>query len=315
MIKYVLKRLGMSMATILAIICILFCLLEFMPGSPFNDEKLSAEQKTVLYEKYGLDKPIYTRMGIYIKNMVSGDFGVSYSIQPNYSISSMLANRFPITVQIGLQAFAIGTILGILLGVIAALHHNGILDSITSVIAMIGNSVPSYVIALGLVFGIAYKLNLLPLMYSTSKPIISTILPSIALAVGPMAMVARFTRNEMIEVMDSDYILLAQAKGMKRGYIILAHGLRNALIPLITVMGTLLVGVITGSTVIESIFSVPGIGSLFVTAIQSNDYNVVITLAFVFSVIYIGIVLFVDILYGVIDPRISLANGGGKNGK
>lgn len=313
MLQYILKRLTMAFATVMFIICILFLLLQYMPGSPFNDEKLTEEQKSVLYQKYGLDKPVYEQMGIYVKNMVSGDFGVSYSIQPNYAIRSMLASRFPITVRIGLQGFLFGTLAGMLLGIIAALNHNGIWDSITSVIAMLGSSIPSYVIALGLVFGLAYKLGLFPLMYSKSAPFVSTILPSLALSIWPMAVTARFTRTEMIEVMDSDYILLAEAKGMERVYIITVHGLRNAMIPLITSMGSQLVGVITGSTVVESIFSVPGIGSLFVTAIQSNDYNIVITLAFIFSAIYIGVVLAIDILYGVIDPRIRLTSGGGKD--
>ena len=304
MLKYCLKRIGMAAATILAIIIILFFLLQLMPGSPFNNERLTDEQKQQLEEKYGLDKSLPEQIVIYIKNMLTGDFGVSYNIQQNYPVLSLLASRYPVSIWIGLQAFAVGVILGLVLGIISALHHNSILDTGTTVFAMLGSSIPSHVVALALLFFLAFRLDLFPLTYSSGTPVLSSILPTIALAISPMAMTARFTRNEMIEVMGSEYILLAETKGMKSLRVILVHGLKNTLVPLITTMGPMLMGLLTGSTVCEQIFSIPGIGSLFITAIQSNDYNIVITLAFIYSAIYIGIMLVIDILYGIIDPRV-----------
>ena len=309
MLKYCLKRIGMAAATILAIIIILFFLLQLMPGSPFNNERLTDEQKQQLEEKYGLDKSLPEQIVIYIKNMLTGDFGVSYNIQQNYPVASLLASRYPVSIRIGLQAFAVGVILGLVLGIISALHHNGILDTGTTVFAMLGSSIPSHVVALALLFFLAFRLDLFPLTYSSGTPVLSSILPTIALAISPMAMTARFTRNEMSEVMGSEYILLAETKGMKSLRVILVHGLKNTLVPLITTMGPMLMGLLTGSTVCEQIFSIPGIGSLFITAIQSNDYNIVITLAFIYSAIYIGIMLVIDILYGIIDPRIRLSGG------
>ena len=309
MLKYCLKRIGMAAATILAIIIILFFLLQLMPGSPFNNERLTDEQKQQLEEKYGLDKSLPEQIVIYIKNMLTGDFGVSYNIQQNYPVASLLASRYPVSIRIGLQAFPVGVILGLVLGIISALHHNSILDTGTTVFAMLGSSIPSHVVALALLFFLAFRLDLFPLTYSSGTPVLSSILPTIALAISPMAMTARFTRNEMIEVMSSEYILLAETKGMKSLRVILVHGLKNTLVPLITTMGPMLMGLLTGSTVCEQIFSIPGIGSLFITAIQSNDYNIVITLAFIYSAIYIGIMLVIDILYGIIDPRIRLSGG------
>jgi oligopeptide transport system permease protein len=312
MSRYIFKRLLIACGTLLLIIVILFLLLRLMPGTPFNNEKLSEQQKTVLYAKYGLDKPIFEQIGLYIKNMVTGDFGVSYAIQANLPISTMIKTRFPVTLQIGFQGFIWGTLLGLILGISAALSHNGFLDSLTTLFSMIGSSIPSYVLALGLVYFLAFKLGAFPLMYSSKEPFISTILPSLALSFWPMALTARFTRTEMIEVMDSEYITLARTKGISKSRTIIVHGLRNALIPLITTSGPMLIGLLTGSTVIESIFSVPGIGNLFVTAIQSNDYNVIVTLAFIFSAMYIVMMLIVDILYGIVDPRIRVA--GDSNG-
>lgn len=307
MLKYILKRIGIAVITVLAIIIILFFLLKLMPGSPFNNERLSQDQIESLYEKYGLDKSIPEQIVIYIKNMLTGDFGVSYSIQQNYPVSKLIATRYPTTIRIGLEAYVVGVFFGLILGIIAALNHNKPIDTGTTVFAMIGNSIPSQVLALACVYFLAYKLGLFPLTYDTSKVAASSFLPVLALSIGPMAMTARFTRNEMIGVMDSEYILLAECKGMDRLKVVGLHGLKNTLVSLITTLGPMVMGLLTGSTVAEQIFSIPGIGSLFIKAIQNNDYNVVISLAFIFSVMYIGILLFIDIMYGIIDPRIRLA--------
>ena len=309
MLKYCLKRIGMAAITILTIIIILFFLLKLMPGSPFNNERLTEEQVATLNEKYGLDKSIPEQIVVYVKNMLTGDFGVSYSIQQNYPVVSLIATRYPTTIRIGLQAYFLGVFLGLILGIISALKHNSILDTGTTVFAMLGSSVPSHVLALGFAYFLAYKLGWFPLTYDSANPFLSSILPTLALAISPMATTARFTRNEMIEVLDSEYILLAETKGMSRMRVIIVHALRNTLVPLITTLGPMVMMLLTGSTVAEQIFAIPGIGSLFIKAIQTNDYNVVISLAFIFSAMYIGIILVIDILYGIIDPRIRLSGG------
>lgn len=307
--KYLLKRIVISITTLLLILLILFLMLEYMPGSPFNDEKLTAEQLDLLNQKYGLDKPVFVRFFNYVKNMLTGDFGVSYTISKNTPISSLLATRLPISVRVGGQAVFLGTIIGLVLGVVAALKHNTIWDTMTTVISVLGVSLPSYVFALGLSYSLGFKVNLFPLLYDGGAPFKSSVLPTIALCMFTIATIARFTRTEMLEVLDSDYMQLAESKGINGIRLITRHALRNALIPIITVLAPLIVGLMTGSLVIEKIFSIPGIGSLLVTAIQSNDYNVIVAIAFIYSAMYIGIMLLVDILYGVIDPRIRLAKG------
>ncbi len=306
---YIAKRILTSVFTLLAIIFILFAMLHIMPGSPFNDEKLTDEQKTVLYEKYGLDKPLVVQFVRYINNMLHGDFGVSYNISKDMPISTLIANRLSLTVRIGLQAIVIGAFLGILLGMVSAVHHNTIWDTAGTAISVIGVSVPSYVFALTLSYCFGFKLGWFPMLYSSSHAASSTILPSIALSFFPLASLSRFTRTEMIETLDSEYIELVESKGIHGVQMLLTHALRNVLIPIITVLAPLLVGLMTGSLVVEKIFSIPGIGSLLVTAITSNDYNVVIAIAFIYSSLYIGIMLVVDILYGIIDPRIRISGG------
>lgn len=314
--KYVLKRLAISALTILVILFILFLLLEFMPGTPFDEEagKITQEQIAVLNEKYGLNRSVPERFLLYVRNMFTGDFGVSYVIQNNMPIADMLKGRVLISMRIGLQAMLVGCFFGLLLGIVAALNHNRPIDTVASLVSMIGVSIPSYVLALGLSYLLAFKLNLFPLLYSSKQEFISTILPTIALGFSPIATIARFSRTEMIEILNSDYIQLSEAKGIGRTMTVIRHALRNAMIPILTIMGPLLASLLTGSTVVETIFSVPGVGSLFVTALQDNDYSVSVTLAFLFSTVYIVIMLVVDIMYGIIDPRVRVA-GGKRNGK
>lgn len=308
--KYVLRRLLVSGLTLFVITLVLFLLLQLMPGSPFNDEKLSPDQQVVLYQKYGLDQPLYVQFYRYASNMLRGDFGVSYSIAKNISINQLLAVRLPVSIRVGGQSVVLGAAIGLVLGMVAALNKNTVWDSVTTVISVLGVSVPSYVFAMGLAYLFGFKLNWFPALYSTSEPMRSTVLPCIALCMFTTASIARFTRSEMIEVLDSDYMLFAESKGICGPQLIIRHALRNSLISVVTVLGPLIVGLMTGSLVVEKLFAIPGIGSLLVTAIQSNDYNVTIALTFVYSALYIGVMLTVDILYGIIDPRIRLTKGG-----
>lgn len=285
-------------------------LLQLMPGSPFNDEKLSASQHAALNEKYGLDQPLYVQYVRYVANICKGDFGVSYNISKNTPISQLIQSRLPISIKIGFQAVFVGALIGLILGILSAIYHDTIWDTLCTFISVLGVSIPSYVFALALSYQFGFKLRWFPMLYATSAPFSSSVLPSISLCMFTLASIARFTRTEMLESLGSDYIMLAQSKGIYGPALIFRHVLRNALIPIITVLAPLIVDLMTGSLVVEKIFSIPGVGSLLVTAIQSNDYNVVIALSFIYSAMYIGIMLVVDILYGVIDPRIRLAKGG-----
>ena len=308
--KYTLKRIGTSLFTLLAILLVLFILMHLMPGSPFNDEKLNDDQRAVLFEKYGLDQPVPVQFVKYVGNMVRGDMGVSYNISKNTPILQLIESRLPISIRIGGCAVLIGAVIGLLLGLLAALKHDTIWDSLATVISVIGVSVPSYVFALALSYYFGFKLRWFPMLFSADTLFKSSVLPSVSLSMFTMASIARFTRSEMLEVLGSDYMLLAESKGVSGAALIFRHALRNALIPIITVLAPLIVDLMTGSLVVEKIFSIPGVGSLLVNAIQSNDYNVVIALSFIYSAMYIGIMLVVDILYGIIDPRIRLAKKG-----
>ena len=283
--------------------------MQLMPGSPFNDEKLTADMRAALYAKYGLDQPIYIQFFRYVGNMLRGDLGVSYNISKNTPISQLIQSRLPISIQIGGMAVTLGALVGLVLGIIAALKRDTIFDTIATIISVIGVSVPSYVFALALSYTFGFKLRWFPMLFSAKDVLGSSVLPSVSLSMFTMASIARFTRSEMIEVLDSDYMLLAESKGISGPALIFRHALRNALIPIITVLAPLIVDLMTGSLVVEKIFAIPGVGSLLVTAIQSNDYNVVIGLSFIYSAMYIGIMLVVDLLYGIIDAHPSGKGG------
>lgn len=308
--KYTLKRIVTAIFTLLVILLVLFILMQLMPGSPFNDEKLNPDQRAALYAKYGLDQPIVVQFFKYVVNMLRGDLGVSYNISKNTPIAQLIQTRLPISIGIGGCAVAIGAVVGLLLGLLAALKHDTIWDSLATVISVIGVSVPSYVFALMLSYTFGFRLGWFPMLFSAKNMTASSVLPSVSLSMFTMASIARFTRSEMMEVMGSEYMLLAESKGLSGSALVFKHALRNALIPIITVLAPLIVDLMTGSLVVEKIFAIPGVGSLLVNAIQSNDYNVVISLSFIYSALYIGIMLVVDILYGIIDPRIRLAKKG-----
>ena len=310
MSKYITKRVLMSILTLMVILFVLFLMLSYMPGSPFNDEKLTAVQKQVLYAKYGLDQPFFVRFAKYVVNMFKGDLGVSYVLNKNRAVADMIKGPLMVSIRIGAQGFVVGSIIGLLLGIAAALNHNTWIDSLCSVVSVLGVSVPSYVFALLLAFYIGFKLQWTPILYNANAPFSSTILPTLALSMFPIANISRFTRSEMIDVLGSDYIALVQAKGVKEKGLIFHHALRNTMIPIVTIMGPLSINLLTGSMVVEKVFAIPGIGMLMVQAIQSNDYNVVVACAFVYSALYIFMMLGVDVLYGIIDPRIRVAKEG-----
>lgn len=310
MLKYILKRLAISAVTLLIIVFVLYLLLQLMPGTPFNDEKLTAEQIAIIKAKYGLDKPFLVQFFNYLKMMLQGDFGVSYAIQKNMPVSQILSARFGVSVRIGLQAVTLGLIIGLILGILAALKKNTWIDTVASTVSVMGVSIPSFVFALFFILLFARKLNILPVLYNVHKPFVSSIMPTIALSVSTIASIARFSRGEMAEVLGSEYMQLAKSKGLGKFHLIFGHALRNTMIQVVTILAPLVVGLMTGSLVIEQMFSVPGIGQLLTMGIQVNDYNVIMACTFIYSALYIVTMLIVDILYGIIDPRIRIVKGG-----
>jgi oligopeptide transport system permease protein len=309
MARYIGKRLLISVITLFVILLVLFLLLQFMPGSPFNDQKLSPEQVAQLKEKYGLDKPVIVQFFQYVGNMFRGDLGVSYALSPNTPITDLLVDRFPITMKIGFFSMILGTLAGLLLGFLTAFFKNKILGFFYHVLTLLGIAVPSYLFAMCFSYFLGYKGAVFPLLYDFRSPVSSSVMPVVAMSLGVMAVIARFAKAEASDVMKSDYVLLAKCQGLPNRTIILKYILKNSLMPVITVMAGLLVGLLTGSLVIEQMFSIPGVGGLLTNAISANDYSVVIALSFVYSALYIVVMLILDILYCVIDPRVRL---GGK---
>lgn len=307
--KYLLRRLLYMVLTLFIIITVTFLLLQFLPGTPFaNQDLLTAKQLELLNEKYGLNQPFLQRYATYLGNVIKGDFGYSFQFN-NLPVTQIIADRAGPSMQLGLQAMILGTTVGTLLGVIAAVKQNTWIDTLTSIFAIGGRSVPNFVFAVILQFIFAVWLSVLPIAF-WREGFRSTILPTLALSISPMAEAARFVRTEMIEVLNSDYIELARAKGFAGIYIIFKHALRNALIPLLTIIGPVTAGLMTGSLVIEQIFSIPGIGEQFTKSILVNDYPTIMGITIMYSSLLIVMILIVDILYGIVDPRLRM--GGSK---
>jgi len=307
--RYIVKRVLVAAVTLLAITFLLFLLMDLLPGSPFNNEKLNEAQKALLEHKYGLDKPFFVRYWIYLTNLLHGDFGISYVIAVDQPVANMMTTRLPITIRMGMQAMLIGVVVGLTLGIIAALKKNTWIDTVATVCSVIGFSVPAYVFALFLVFFVAFKTGWFPIRFAIDQPVFSSILPTLSLSAYIIATMARYARSEMIECLSSDYIILAKAKGINERKVIVRHALRNTLVPIITVLSPLMIGLITGSVVVEQIFGVPGLGQMLLSGVQNNDYNVIMAVALVYSILYIVIMLVVDVLYGFIDPRIRVSGG------
>ncbi|WP_277613952.1 ABC transporter permease [Neobacillus muris] len=305
--KYVVIRLINIVLTLFVIATVTFFLMKQLPGSPFDEEKLavlSDNQRAEFLSRYGLDKPVTTQYVLYLKNLAQGDLGTSYYFK-GQSVVSILADRIGPSALIGTQAVILGLTIGIILGIVAAFRHNTFWDYSTMFVAVLGVSVPNFVFAALLQYYVGLKLGLLPVAFWESYS--SSIMPSIALTLGVVATIARYTRNEMLEVLGQDYMLTAKAKGVKRIKVIYKHAIRNALIPVVTVLGPITVSLLTGSLVIENIFGVPGIGSLFVDSIKVNDYTTIMGLTLFYSAFFVLTMLVIDLLYGLIDPRIRVS--------
>ena len=273
MVKYIIKRIGISIITILVLITVVFIMVRLMPGDPFSSDKLTPAIRENLEKYYGFDKPLFEQYITYLKNILKGDFG--YSIKyVNQSVNKIIAESFPYSFDLGMRGLSISISLGLVLGIIAALNRGRSLDFVSVLIAIIGTSVPDFIIGALLQYSFGIKWGLLPV--AQYKGLEYTILPSIALGFYTLAMVSRIMRASMLEVVQQDYIKTAKSKGISKFRVTYKHQIRNAIMPIVTVLGPTVAAVLTGTFVIESIFAIPGMGKHYVQSVQNLDYSLIL---------------------------------------
>ncbi len=328
MINYILKRVFLMIFTLWFIITITFTAMYFMPGDPYvNSDRMPTEQIEQLDETYGFNRPYIVQYVDYMTNItgLSGlitteyegeadsifGFDMGYSFSNTKDVSITIAKSYPVSLSLGITSVFLGSMIGVVLGLVASIKRNSFWDYFATFIAVLGVSFPSFVLASYMQFVFSVKLELLPTMF-TKGDLVSMILPVVSLSVFAISQVARVTRTEMIDVLGSNYITLAKAKGVSNKKVVFKHAFRNILVAVITILGPITVSLTTGSLVIESIFSIPGLGNNLVPAVLSNDVFLVLGTTIVISLQILIMYLIVDILYVFVDPRIKLA--GGKNG-
>lgn len=304
MLKFILRRLLEAIPTLLVLITVSFFMMRLAPGSPFTGERsLPPEVLANIEAKYHLNEPLYSQYFRYLGQLAQGDFGPSFKYK-DFSVNDLVSQAFPVSLEIGIYAFVLALILGVTAGVIAALKQNTVLDYTVMGFAMTGVVIPSFVIAPLLVLLFSLGLKLLPAGGWNDGSLINMVLPVSALAIAYTASIARITRGSMIEVLHSNFIRTARAKGLPLRRIVLRHALKPAMLPVISYLGPAFVGIITGSIVIETIFGLPGIGRLFVNGALNRDYSMVLSLTILVGTLTILFNAIVDILYAFIDPKI-----------
>lgn len=308
MLKYILKRLVLAVVTIWAVITITFVLMHSIPGNPFKSEsKMPPQVYENLLKKYGLDKPKTEQYVIYLKHIIKGDLGASMKSKVE-TVNDMVKRGFPVSAALGFQALLIALVFGPALGALAALYQNKWPDYISMVIAILGISVPSFILGTVFIQFIARNVSWLPI--GGWGTFAHSILPSIALAMMPLAQTARLMRSSMLEVLGQDYIKTAKSKGISKAAVVIKHAVRNAILPIISVLGTLVSNLIVGSFVVEKIFGIPGLGMSFVSSISNRDYTLIMGTTIFYAAILIVMLLIVDIAYVLVDPRIRLTKEG-----
>lgn len=302
--KFVLKRVLISLVTLWVIISLTFLMMHAIPGDPFAREgRMPESVYQNLLAKYGLDKSKPEQYVMYLKNILHGDFGESMLSQTE-TVNQIIARGAPVSARIGLQAFILAIIVGPTLGAIAALYQNRLPDYFMMILAILGISVPSFILSTLFIQFIAQNVSWIPI--GGWGTFAHTILPTIALAFMPLASSARLMRSSMLEVLGQDYIKTARSKGLSNFRVIMSHAVRNAILPIVSQMGITLSGLLTGSFVIEKVFGIPGLGNFFINSIMNRDYTMIMGTTIFYSVLLIIMLLIVDILYVVIDPRIKL---------
>ena len=307
MFIYIIKRTGLAILVIWVVITLTFVLMHSIPGNPFAKEgRMPKAVFQNLQRHYNLDKPPHIQYFLYLKSLSRFDLGPSMKSQ-TMTVNDMIGKGFPVSAHLGIQALLVAITFGLILGISAALRHNKLQDHFCMVLSIIGISVPSFILATILINFVAVKWKLLPV--ATWKSWWHTILPTISLAMLPMAYIARLMRSSMLEVLNQDYIKTAKAKGLRRSTVILKHAIKNAILPVVTVLGIIATNLLTGSFIIEKIFGIPGMGEMFVKSISNRDYPAILGATVFYSALLTILTLVVDIAYKLIDPRIKVTGG------
>jgi oligopeptide transport system permease protein len=302
--RYIIKRLFISVLTVFIITTVTFFLMHLIPGNPFlGDKTLPPNIMHNLEVKYGLNRPLISQYGTYLNDLLHGDFGVSIK-QQGRAVTDIITSSFPVSARLGLVAVAFALIVGTILGILSALKNGKGLDHTVMILATLGTSIPSFVIATVSMILFGVLLQWLP-TYGLDDPS-AYILPAFALSFFPLSFIARLMRSSMLDVINQDYIKTARAKGLKESKVILKHAMKNAIQPVVTYLGTLMAGVLTGSFVIEKVFTIPGLGKFFVDSITNRDYPVILGTTIFYAMFLIIMYLLVDVIYMIIDPRIKL---------
>jgi len=307
--NYLIRRIIGLIIVFVIVSLLAFLLMHSVPGGPFDEEKspLPPAGKANILRKYGLDKPLYEQYLRYMGSALQGDFGISFQ-SPTESVTDLIARTWPISMQLGGLAILLAFSSGLTFGIIAAVKQNTWVDYVVTFVATLGITVPSFVIAIWLLLVFSVQLHWLPTggWPSSSGEWNSWILPVITLALGPSALVARYTRASLVEVLRADYVRTAHAKGLPGRSVVLGHALKNALIPLITILAPQIPNLITGTIFVEVIFRVPGLGKFFVSSIYLRDYPMIMATMLLVAVLWSVTYLLSDILYTIVDPRIRL---------
>lgn len=309
-IKLIVRKGLILLFSLFIVATLTFFLMQLIPGDPFSQERAMPDEVLAAMKRhYGLDKPLFTQYLNFLKGVVTWDLGPSFKYEGR-TVNEIISSGFPVSFVLGLEALFIAIIGGISLGAIAALKRSFWQDRLVMVTAVLGISVPSFILATSLQYLFAMKLNILPVARWGSFA--QTIMPAISLAALPLAFIARLTRSSMVEVLEQDYIQTALSKGISEKQLFLKHMLRNGLLPVVTYLGQMSMAVFTGSFVVEKIFGIPGLGKWFVESISNRDYTVIMGMTIFYSFLLMLAVLIVDIVYSLLDPRIQIM---GKNGR
>lgn len=301
MLKYTIKRVGLAIVSVLIVSVITFFVMNLIPGGPFNKEKASSPAvQQALEERYNLDKPVGEQYVIYMNNLLHGDWGVS--LLTGRDIWTDIQTKFAVSAKLGGTAALVAIICGIVLGSIAALTRNKLPDRLIVFFTTLGTAMPSFVLATLLLLVFCLQLGLVP-VWSSSNP--NYVLPIIALSVYPMAYITRLTKTSMLDALNQDYVRTAKAKGVSAALMIFKHALRNALIPVITYVGPMVAYILTGSMVVENIFTIGGLGTSFVSSIVDRDYTMIMAVTLFLAILMVVANLLTDLAYKLVDPRIT----------
>jgi oligopeptide transport system permease protein len=313
---YILKRVGYAIITVFALTLLTFLMMQLLPGDPFlGDKAIPKVTRDALFKKYGLDKPVAEQFFMYFGNLLQGDLGTS--IKYNRPVNGIIAESFPYSAELGLRAVVFAVVLGLFLGVVAAIKRSKWQDTTSMVVAVIGVSIPSFIMGalIQYLFAVLFRQwfgpgGALPVMGWKTEA--AKILPTCALGFGTLATLARLMRTSMLDVLGQDYIKTAKAKGLSQSAIIRKHAVRNAILPVVTVLGPTVAALITGTFVVENVFNIPGLGKFFVQSIQENDYTMIAGTTVFYGIFLVACLLLVDIIYGLVDPRIKLSSKRGE---